>query len=124
MQKSKAHAKKSAARQPAATAGLSDEERKLMAIDPQHFVIQLIGMRDPADLRAYFSKLSRDVVFLTYERQLAGKSFHVAVHGDFANAAEASRAIKQLPEKVRRQKPWAKKAAAVQKEIQTRLAAR
>ncbi len=89
----------------------------LLAVNPDHYTLQLIGLSNKQALDAFISrnKLSGNVGY--YQSHLQGKEWYVLLYGEFTSPQEAKVALQQLPQAVRDQKPWVRTMANVQASI-------
>ncbi|WMC11164.1 SPOR domain-containing protein [Oceanimonas pelagia] len=80
-----------------------------------HYTLQLMASRDQNALNQLVSRHRLSPAWV-YSRTLNGQPWYVLVHGDFATAEQARRAIGALPAELRAAKPWPKPFGQVQKE--------
>lgn len=80
-----------------------------------HYTLQLMASRDQNALNQLVSRHRLSPAWV-YSRTLNGQPWYVLVHGDFATAEQARRAIGGLPGELRAAKPWPKPFGQVQKE--------
>ncbi|MDP5292236.1 SPOR domain-containing protein [Oceanimonas sp. CHS3-5] len=80
-----------------------------------HYTLQLMASRDQSALNQLVSRHRLSPAWV-YTRTLNGQPWYVLVHGDFATAEQARRAIGSLPGELRAAKPWPKPFGQVQKE--------
>lgn len=85
--------------------------------DPTHYTVQLAGGRDEKLLEAamYQDSLPHELAVVLSTRK--GRIWYVLIYGSFASRDAADAAIQQLPEKLKRGKPWARRFAIIQSEM-------
>jgi DamX protein len=95
----------------------TQEESWLLSLNPEHFTLQLLGVRDEQAARDFlvgYPELEDLVFFKTLYR---GKDWYVVVYGDFATRQAAATAVTQLPASLRDAKPWTRQLQQIQQEI-------
>lgn len=95
----------------------SDGHDWVLAQDPQHYTLQLLGSRDEATVRKAVKggRLGGNAHY--YRIQYRGSDWYVLVYGAFADRAEAARAARKLPGQPGAGKPWIRRMHTVQAEV-------
>lgn len=90
----------------------------LAIADGDHYTLQLAsaGNLDALMKVVQAAGLPRDRL-AWYRTEYRGQAWYVLVHGDYADVTRARAAIRKLPPRVRRNKPWPRPIAIVRKEI-------
>lgn len=72
----------------------------------EHFTVQVFASNDPAVVRRFLARyrFSRQVAIYPFKR--AGEPWYGVIYGRFATSREARAALAELPEAVRKGRPW------------------
>lgn len=81
----------------------------------QQFTLQVFATANEQNARQFVQ--SNGGQYHYFRKQHNGQSLYVVTYGSFANAAAARSAIEQLPEAVKRNKPWPRTFASVRQDI-------
>lgn len=84
--------------------------------NPKDYTIQVYSNHDPANVEQFVKDYQLENT-QHYAITVNGKKVHRLLWGTYENRARAQLAIKQLPEKLRQQKPWIRSLSAVNKEL-------
>jgi DamX protein len=103
--------------QPVAAPGAAGDERKLLAMAPTQFVLQVSGGESRGNIDKFVTSAGSGQPMLTYRTRLRGKPWIVVVTGPYSSRDAALAAIAKLPETLRKQQPWPRSAASVQADI-------
>lgn len=89
----------------------------VLAQDPQHYTLQLLGSRDEATVRKAVKggRLEENAHY--YRIQYRGGDWYVLIYGSFADRTQAARAAQKLPAQPGAGKPWIRRVHAVQEEV-------
>ncbi|MBP8925229.1 MAG: AAA family ATPase [Pseudomonadales bacterium] len=98
---------------------LTADEKYLLGLDAAHYLIQIMGSDDEAKVRAFAARQS--VTLRQFRKLNNGAEWFALVHGDFSDRARAERTLEELPESLRRARPWVRRADTVQAEIRQAL---
>jgi DamX protein len=98
---------------------LSADEQYLLGLEGSHYLIQIMGSDDEAKVRAFAARQS--VTLRQFRKLNNGAEWFALVHGDFSDRARAERTLEELPESLRRARPWVRRADTVQAEIRQAL---
>ena len=103
------------AAQAAAPAAAGGDHQWLLAQDGAHYSLQLLAAAQPQSLNEF----ARDNGLVAAQlRQFSlrrgGQTLYVLLHGLYADRAAARRALAQMPEAVRSQRPWIRSLASIQ----------
>lgn len=85
--------------------------------DPARFTAQMSAGWNERDLRLFATRNGMTNKTAIYRTVRDGKGWYSLVYGDFASPAEARRAIAKLPAVWRKNEPWIRSFATVQKAI-------
>lgn len=94
------------------------DERALLALAPDRYVIQVLGAASESGV-AQFVAENRGLGLRVYRSERAGKPWFVVVQPDFASLPAARAAIQKLPKKIRDSGPWPRAVAEVQQQIRS-----
>lgn len=99
------------------TSPLSSDEKSLLELAATDFTLQLMGVRDMAELTRFVkdNDLADARIFHTY---YLDKDWYVLVLGNYKNHTEALKAIEDLPASLQELKPWIRQLASIQNAIQ------
>lgn len=86
----------------------------LLRQNADHFTIQLIASQDPAAIKRFQQQLPKNLKPFTYHFRRDKKIWIAVASGVYADHEEASRAIKSLPLKIRKTKPWIRNIGLLQ----------
>jgi DamX protein len=95
----------------------SADERELLALPSQQFMLQLLGAESRATVDKFAAGAGRGQRLLTYRTQLRGKPWFIVLTGPFPSRAAAQAAVEKMPETLRKQQPWPRSVANVQADI-------
>lgn len=98
---------------------LSPDEKYLLGLDASHYLIQIMGSDDEAKVRAFAAR--QDLTLRQFRKLYNGAAWFALVHGDFSDRASAERTLEELPEGLRKARPWVRRADTVQAEIRQAL---
>ncbi len=100
--------------------GVPPRERRLLNMDADAFLLQLMGAEDEQRARAFVKQYAGRLPITYYESRRQSKPWFVVVTGPYADKDQARAGIAVLPERVRRQQPWVRSVASVQEDIRRR----
>lgn len=98
---------------------LSADEQYLLGLEGSHYLIQIMGSDDEAKVRAFAAR--QRLALRQFRKLHNGAAWYVLVHGDFSDRSSAERTLEELPESMRRARPWVRRADTVQAEIRQAL---
>ena len=99
-------------------------ERLLLELDSQSYTLQLYGTYE-IDKAGTFIKNNPDLPDVRYYRgEYRNKPWYMVVSGVYSDATAASKAVKNLPSKLQRQKPWVRKLEGIQTVIRSNSSVR
>jgi len=89
----------------------------LLARDPRHYTLQLVAGERLDTLRKFIERhgLKRNLAF--YRTSRKGKPWYALVYGDYPDKQAAIDARSRLPAKLKREKPWVRDFAGIQKTL-------
>lgn len=89
----------------------------ILAQDPSRYTVQIMAVRDLADLRRFARKGQVDLKLAYYRISRKGQPWFILVGGAFEGREGAARAVRRLPASLRKNAPWIRSLESVQKEI-------
>jgi septal ring-binding cell division protein DamX len=106
---------KAAAKSPSPSSTTSQDQTKwLLGQSADKYTIQLIASQDKDAIRHYLKKLPKSISPFTYQFYKDKKAWMAVATGISADHGDASRAIKALPAKIRKSKPWIRNIGLLQ----------
>lgn len=93
-------------------------EKHLLAINPQHYAIQLMAAKHSQTIINFMGKHhipGQAYSYTTYNNK--GQKLYMLILGNYANLQSAHNAINKLPSAIKAQHPWPRTYANVHKEI-------
>lgn len=95
-------------------------EKEILKHDPRHYTVQILGMHNKAKLQSFVNetKLKGKVRYCRGSHQ--GKPWYVLVYGNYGTKEEAQKVLAELPEEIKKQKPWVRSFASLQGTIHAR----
>lgn len=98
-------------------AGVISGHQWILRRDPTRFTAQMSAGWSERDLRLFATRNGMTNKTAIYRTERDGKGWFSLVHGDFSSPSEATNAIAKLPEVWRKNQPWIRSFASVQKAI-------
>jgi DamX protein len=86
--------------------------------DPDHFTLQLVAGNNLKTLRDFIRQHPLDGPLAIYHSTRKGKPWFGLIQHDFPSKQDAVNARSQLPESLRKEGPWVRRFAALQKDLQ------
>jgi len=96
------------------------DESWLLAQEPAHYAIQLVGLRDKKEMEQFIRAISEIEELHFYQSSLQDKPWYILVQGNYINADQARKAIKNLPQRLIKNKPWIKSLKVIQAQMATK----
>lgn len=95
----------------------SAQERWLLSLDPGHYTLQLLGVREEKAARDFVARYPglQDIAY--FKTLYKGKDWYVVVYGDFTSRQAAAAAVARLPDSLRSAQPWSRPLSQIQQEI-------
>lgn len=102
----------------ASTISYTTDEKILLATPSDHYVVQLFGSYKEDSARR-FIRDHRETISgaLVYQTTYKDKPWYVVVTGPYSSRNQGSAAVSQMPEDIRRQKPWIRSVASVKQAV-------
>ena len=85
--------------------------------NPEHFTLQLVAGNDIKTLRAFIKRHPLTKPLAVYRSTRKGKPWFGLIHGIFPSKQQAINARSRLSKALRRDKPWVRNLAPLQKEL-------
>lgn len=96
-------------------------EATLMAKPKEHFTLQMMGSLDESSVKNFIqAQTINPSSFSYFEGRYKGQPWYVVVYGDYSDRDKALEAVQNLPESLRKQRPWARNFLSVQNDILSR----
>lgn len=92
----------------------------IKAQSPSHYTIQLARSKDIDWILAMAAKKKLEHTLVQYSTYADGEEWFQLIYGSFASRAEATEALKQLPEGFEKWSPWVKSFADVHKQLESK----
>ena len=88
----------------------------LSQLNPSDYVVQLIAAPNAASADKFLAGNQQKLPASAHSAMTVskGRTWHVVLMGPFADAGDAKAALQELPDNVRKNKPWVRKVSAVQ----------
>ncbi|MDZ7826421.1 MAG: hypothetical protein U5R48_10825 [Gammaproteobacteria bacterium] len=104
---------------PPVVADLRDATAELLALDPDHFVLQLLVNSSASRARDWIAARDRPDQYRWFRRERDGVPQYVVVRGAWESRAEASRVADAVAARTGIDAPWIRRAADIQAEIRS-----
>lgn len=101
-------------------AARSADERRLLALPDQQYVVQLMAGYSREKVTGFIGSAGGGVKVYYFESRLQGKPWYVAVTGPYPDRAAASAAITRLSPALRKEKPWPRSVSTIQADLRAR----
>lgn len=102
-----------------AAKSFSNSENQLLSLNSQNYTVQLLGSHDKTSIEKFIARNNLQQQANIYRSELRGKTWYVAVYGQYNTIHQARAAIAGLPASVKKLRPWVKSLTTVQKAIRT-----
>ena len=89
----------------------------ILAQDPSRYTVQIMAVRDLADLRRFARKGRVDLELAYYRVARKGQPWFILVGGVYEDRKAAAAAVRGLPDSLRRNSPWIRTMKSVHREI-------
>ncbi|MEX0617475.1 MAG: AAA family ATPase [Pseudohongiellaceae bacterium] len=109
-----------AAADNAPTPDSPEGEARLLAMNPEHFALQILGTFSESGVRDFVSARTGAAEYSWFETRYQSRPWFVVVYGDFPTREAAVSAAAGLPLEVRELQPWARPLAGIQHDIKSR----
>ncbi len=93
------------------------KETELLNTDPDSYTLQMLGARAERSAVEFIERQPAPAKFTYFETLYKGEPWYVVLYGEFPNRDAAVAAVKELPQTLRKQRPWARSFAGVQNDI-------
>ncbi len=95
----------------------TEQENRLLSLNPQHYTIQLMGAYNMQPLTQYIKQVGLEDKIYYFHTLHNGKDWYVALFGDYTTKKMAEHAVSQLPKLAQAQKPWIRSVSGIHKGI-------
>lgn len=99
---------------------LSIAEQRLLNMAESVYVLQLLGAVDEQRTQRFVKRYTGRLPVSYFQTSRNGKPWYVVVAGPYSNRAEAQEKLKGLPPELKKQRPWIRSLASVQKDIRAK----
>lgn len=93
----------------------SPDEEAILAIDPNNYTVQLLGLREEQGILAMLKGLPSDEKYRYFRTEYQDGPWYVLVYGDFSDRQQAVNAAAALPKKLRPKSAWIRRVSGIQK---------
>ena len=93
----------------------SNNRSWLFQQDPKSYTIQLLASKDQASIDRYLKRLPGSLLTFKYHYRVKGKDWTALATGIYESHEAATKAIDELPSRVRKNKPWVRNMGLIQK---------
>jgi len=90
---------------------------RLLSWSPLGYALQVFGTHDAKRARQLADRYSVEVALLYYETRYKGKPWYVVVSGPYSGREAAKAHIEELPQALRRLRPWPRNIASIQADL-------
>ena len=97
---------------------LQKTEAELLDLPSNRYVLQLMATSERSALYQHIDRQPNSSNLKVYRGLRGGSRFYILVEGFYADRGAALAAVLNLPENQQKAKPWPKKLADIQREIQ------
>ncbi|MGB0664571.1 MAG: SPOR domain-containing protein [Pontibacterium sp.] len=102
------------------TQRLRADEARLLQLEPQGYVLQLLGARNIASIKTFVERWGTMDDLYVFETVYKGKTFFVVIYGQYTSRDSAKTGISELPSSIQALRPWARSLRGVQEDVQKR----
>jgi len=95
----------------------SPDEEAILAIDPNNYTVQLLGLREEQGILAMLKGLPSDEKYRYFKTEHQNGPWYVLVYGDFSDRQQAIDAAAALPKKLRPKSAWIRRVSGIQKSL-------
>lgn len=103
---------------PIKPSALSGDEKWLMALDDQRYVLQVIAAGQKASVQKFVTSQANKEALRLIEVGRNGKPWYIVVIGNYADTVSARRAIESLPQDQVNGGPWPRKVSDLKTKIE------
>ena len=102
------------------TQRLRADEARLLQLESQGYVLQLLGARNIASIKTFVERWGTMDDLYVFETVYKGKTFFVVIYGQYTSRDSAKTGISELPPSFQALNPWARSLRGVQEDVQKR----
>ncbi|MBE9395856.1 AAA family ATPase [Pontibacterium sp. N1Y112] len=102
------------------TARILADEKVLLALPAANYTLQLLGAREKESIERFLQAYSQLEGVRSFATLFKGKPWYVVVYGSFSDRKQAVAGIKTLPERLKKQRPWARSMKGIHSDINKR----
>ncbi|MCO4758379.1 MAG: SPOR domain-containing protein, partial [Oceanospirillaceae bacterium] len=102
------------------TARILADEKVLLALPASNYTLQLLGAREKESIERFLRAYSQLEGVRSFATLFKGKPWYVVVYGSFSDRKQAIAAVKTLPARLKKQRPWARSMKGIHSDINKR----
>ena len=102
------------------TARILADEKVLLALPAANYTLQLLGAREKESIERFLQAYSQLEGLRSFATMFKGKPWYVVVYGSFSDRKQAIAAVKTLPARLKKQRPWARSMKGIHSDINKR----
>ena len=102
------------------TARILADEKALLALPASNYTLQLLGAREKESIERFLRAYSKLDGVRSFATLFKGKPWYVVVYGSFSDRKQAVAAVKTLPARLKKQRPWARSMKGIHSDINKR----
>ncbi len=92
-------------------------ESWLKELDPESYTLQVVAAQESKQLEALVKRINLKDNYAYFDKQVKGSTFYVLVIGNYKSRDSALSAVNQLPESLKKNKPWPIPLKNIQKHL-------
>ena len=92
--------------------------KKILSWNSTQYSLQIFGTHDFKKAKTLLKDFEEQVELLIYETRYNGKPWFVVINGPYSDRDISRSSVKNLPEKVRKLRPWPRNVASIQADIE------
>lgn len=93
-------------------------KEKILSWNSTQYSLQIFGTHDFKKAKTLLKDFEEQVELLIYETRYNGKPWFVVINGPYSDRDISRSSVKNLPEKVRKLRPWPRNVASIQADIE------
>ena len=93
-------------------------KEKILSWNSTQYALQIFGTHDFKKAKTLLKDFEEQVELLIYETRYNGKPWFVVINGPYSDRDISRSSVKNLPEKVRKLRPWPRNVASIQADIE------
>lgn len=102
------------------TARILADEKVLLMQPASNYTLQLLGAREKESIERFLQTYRGLDGLKSFATLFKSKPWYVVVYGSFSTRKQATAAVKKLPERLKKQRPWARSMKGIHSDINKR----